>query len=178
MKHRRNQAGITLVVSLIMLIVLTLLVVSAIRFGNINVKISGNAQTEAEATSATQVAIERTMKQIAMADKIDEIAAQPAVVVSTGGASYSVSVAKPTCVLSRSIKNTELDPVKVSDRACLGQEDVDKLISADGNLMAPPTSCKAQQWDIDATVSNAASGAQVNMLQGITLRVSAEVQCP
>ena len=36
----RAQSGMTLVVSLIMLIVLTLLVVSAIRFGNINLKIT------------------------------------------------------------------------------------------------------------------------------------------
>lgn len=178
MKRRQDQAGITLVVSMIMLIVLTLLVVSAIRFGNINLKISGNAQTEAEASAATLVAIEQTLKQISAADKIDDIAAQPAVVVSTGGASYTVSVAKPACILSKSIKNTELDPTKVADRACFGQDDVDKLVASDGNLMAPPTSCKAQQWDVDATVSNASSGAQVNMLQGVTLRVSAEVQCP
>lgn len=178
MKPRQDQTGITLVVSLIMLIVLTLLVVSAIRFGNINLKISGNAQTEAEATAATQVALEQTMKQIATADKIDEVPAQNAVVVSTGGASYSVKVAKPTCILSDPVKNRDLDPLKVADRACYGTEDVDKLVSSDNKLVAPPTACKAQLWDVDASVTDAGSGAQVNMLQGVSLRVSAEVQCP
>ena len=48
----RRQKGMTLVVALVMLVVLTLLVVSAIRFGNINLRIAGNAQSEAEATSA------------------------------------------------------------------------------------------------------------------------------
>lgn len=178
MNPRRNQTGITLVVSLIMLIVLTLLVVSAIRFGNINLKIAGNAQTEAEATAATQVALEKTLQQVAAADKIDAIAAQPALVVSTGGASYTVNVAKPTCILSSSINNRDLDPSKAADRACFGTDDVDKLAGADGKLLEPPTSCKAQQWDIAASMSDTSSGAQVSMLQGVSLRVSAEVQCP
>lgn len=178
MNGRRHQTGITLVVSLIMLIVLTLLVVSAIRFGNINLKISGNAQTEAEATAATQVAIEKTLQQVAAADKIDTIAAQPALVVSTGGASYTVNVDKPKCILSNAIKNSELDPSKAADRACFGTDDVDKLVSSDGSLLAPPTSCKSQQWDIAAAMADPSSGAQVSMLQGVSLRVSAEVQCP
>lgn len=178
MNTRRNQTGITLVVSLIMLIVLTLLVVSAVRFGNINLKISGNAQTEAEATAATQVAIEKTLQQVVAADKIDQVLAQPALAVSTGGATYTVAVAKPVCILSNAIKNIELDPSKVADRACFGADDTDKLVAADGKLVASPTSCKSQQWDIAATTTDSVSGAQVPMLQGVSLRVSAEVQCP
>ena len=175
---KSRQRGITLVVSLIMLIVLTLLVVSAVRFGNINLKISGNAQTETEATAATQVAIEQTLKQVVAADKIDSIAARPAATISTGGASYTVNVAKPTCVLSKNIKNIELDPAKAGDRLCFGSSDPDKLVGSDGKLVEAPTSCKGQQWDIAATTADGASGAQVSMLQGVSLRVSAEVQCP
>ena len=175
---KRRQSGITLVMSLIMLMVLTLLVVSAVRFGNINLKISGNAQTETEATAATQVAIEQTLKQVVAADRIDSIAAQPAVAVSTGGASYTVNVAKPACVLTKNIKNIELDASKANDRLCFGSADPDKLVGSDGKLMEAPTSCKGQQWEIAATTSDSSTGAQVSMLQGVSLRVSAEVQCP
>lgn len=175
---KSQQSGMTLVMSLIMLMVLTLLVVSAVRFGNINLKISGNAQTETEATAATQVAIEQTLKLVKAAPKIDSMVAQPPVVVSTGGASYSVKVEKPACVLSKNIKNIELDPSKTDDRLCFGTADPDKLVGSDGKLVEAPTSCKGQQWDIAATTSDISTGAQVSMLQGVSLRVSAEVQCP
>jgi hypothetical protein len=112
------------------------------------------------------------------ADKIDSILAQPALAVSTGGMSYNVNVAKPTCVLTKNIKNVELDPTKNDDRLCFGTSDPDSLVGSDGKLLAAPTSCKGQQWDIAATTGDPLTGAQVSMLQGVSLRVSAEVQCP
>lgn len=178
MNKREDQAGITLVVSLIMLIVLTLLVVSAIRFGNINLKISGNAQTEAEASAATQVAIEKMLQEVLAAEKIDAIAAQPEMVVSTGGASYKVNVSKPACILSKNIANKDLDPSKEADRVCFEGADGDRPLGPDGKPTAAPTACKEQQWDIEARLTDASSGADVTMLQGIALRVPAAVQCP
>ena len=83
---RRVQAGMTLVVSLIMLIVLTLLVVSAIRFGNINLKITGNAQTQAESAAAAQVAIEQVIGAAVAGSSLSAMITATAS-VSTGGAS-------------------------------------------------------------------------------------------
>jgi hypothetical protein len=176
--RRTYQKGITLIVSLIMLAVLTLIVVSAIRFGNINLKIAGNAQTEAEATAAAQVAIETMMKTVNEATKIDTVAGVPAMVVSTGGMTYTVNATKPACVLSRNIATTELDPSKPADRACVGGSGQDVIFDADGKPIPPPSTCKDQQWDIEAIIANESSGANVNMLQGVAVRVSAEVQCP
>jgi len=175
---RGRQIGITLVVSLIMLVVLTLLVVSAIRFGNINLKISGNAQVEAEAMAATQVAIEKMVKEVASATKIDLVAAQPTMQVSTGAGTYTVNVEKPACTLSKSIRNTELDSSKEADQTCFGNNDQQDQIDATGKLVQAPTTCKSQQWEVKASLSDAASGAQVNVLQGVSLRVPSEVQCP
>ena len=174
----RAQRGITLIVSLIMLAVLTLIVVSAIRFGNINLQIAGNAQAEAEATAAAQVAIETMMKAVDDAEKIDTVPAQAAMTVSTGGMSYTVNATKPACVLSRNIATTELDPSKVSDRACIGGSGQDVIFDSSGKPIPPPSTCKDQQWDLEATVADTSSGASVNMLQGVAVRVSSEVQCP
>jgi hypothetical protein len=175
---RHSQRGITLVVSLIMLVVLTLLVVSAIRFGNINLRIAGNAQTEAEATAATQVALEKMVAQVATTDKIDTIAAQPEMVVSTGGASYKVNVAKPACMLSKNVPTTTLDPAKASDKPCLEDTGGDPLFDENGKPIPKVSACKDQQWEITASLPDASSGAQVSMLQGVSLRVPAEVVCP
>jgi Tfp pilus assembly protein PilV len=174
---RRRQRGITLVVSLIMLVVLTLIVVSAIQFGNINLKISGNAQAEAEATAATQVGIEKMIKEVNAATKIDLVNAQPAMAVSTGGASYTVNVKKPACVLTSNIVTTELDPSNEKDVPCYEGDPTEKLFDSNGKPIAQPTACKKQHWEIEATVDDAKSGAKVSMLQGVAVRVPAQVAC-
>ncbi|RZL87885.1 MAG: pilus assembly protein, partial [Variovorax sp.] len=58
---RRAQTGATLLVSMIFLVVLTLIVVSAIRVSNVNTKIVGNMQTQREADAAALHAIEATI---------------------------------------------------------------------------------------------------------------------
>ncbi|AMO24626.1 hypothetical protein GCM10027034_10590 [Ramlibacter solisilvae] len=181
--NRHAQRGITLVVSLIMLIVLTLLVVSAIRFGNINLKIANNAQVEAEAAAAAQVAIEKQIENIVAATAISatKIADVPAQVmtVSTGGRSYSnINVSKPACILNSNVVSTELDPTIPSDRACFGGGNQDLILDKDGKPIPQPTECKNQQWDIAAGVNDATSGAQITMVQGISLRVPSQTHCP
>ena len=173
----RTQSGLTLVISLIMLIVLTLLVVSAIRFGNINLRLAGNAQTEAEAAAAAQVAIEQVVQDAAAGTSLSAMTATTTT-VSTGGASYAVTVSKPACNTTKNVETASLDPSNVADRACFGLGSGDQLVTASGGLTTAPSACKDQMWDVSATIGDAASGASVTVLQGVSLRVSAEVACP
>jgi Tfp pilus assembly protein PilX len=177
MKPRRAQAGLTLVISLIMLVVLTLLVVSAIRFSNINLRLAGNAQTQAEAAAAAQVAIEKVVASATAGTNLSAMS-QATSTVSTGGASYAVTVSKPVCNMTQDIDPKTLDPSNTADQKCFGLTDPDKLVTSDTKLTSAPTACKNQLWDIGATVGDATSGAAVSMLQGVTLRVGAEVSCP
>jgi len=178
MSGRPGQRGMTLVVALVMLVVLTLLVVSAIRFGNINLRISGNVQSESEASAAAQVATESMIKTIDASTNISSITSQT-VNVSTGGATYTVSVTKPACLYNKNINNSELDPTKTADMPCFESTDTEKLVTADNTLTTVPTACKNQQWDVESNVDDSSrSGAKTSMLQGITVRVGAEVQCP
>ena len=55
----QRQCGVSLLLSLIMLVVLTLLVVSAVRMSNSNLKTVGNMQFKNEAVAAAQQAIEQ-----------------------------------------------------------------------------------------------------------------------
>jgi hypothetical protein len=174
-----RQQGVTLVVSLIMLVVLTVLVVSVIRFTNIHLKISGNMQVETEAQAAAQVALESTVDAINAAPNISAIAAQPNLTVSTGGISYAVSVAKPACVFTKNIPTSELDPTKAGDQKCFESGDQgEKLVTSNNTLTQPPTACKDQQWDVVASVDDKDSGAKTSLLQGVSVRVGAEVVCP
>lgn len=177
MSRKPAQSGMTLVVALVMLVVLTLLVVSAIRFGNINLKISGNAQSETEANAAAQVAIDTMVKTINTSPNISNIAEQT-MTVSTGGTSYQVQVVKPACLFNKNIDNSQLDPTKPGDLPCFETTDTEKLVTAGNTLTASPTACKDQQWDVTAAVNNDKSGVKASLLQGISVRVGAEVKCP
>jgi Tfp pilus assembly protein PilX len=169
MRAHRGQSGLTLVVSLIMLIVLTLLVVSAIRFGNINLKITGNAQTQTEAAAAAQVAVEQQIQSVLNGSaKLSSIAAASSA-VSTGGTSYTVSTAKPGCQLTKDVDTQTLNPLSSTDQLCFS------------GVVMPSQACKDQQWELSAGVTDTGaggSGAKVTVLQGVSLRVSAEISCP
>lgn len=175
---RNRQSGMTLVIALVMLVVLTLLVISAIRFGNINLRIAGNVQNETEAAAAAQVAVESTIATMAASPNISSIVAQPAVSISTGGKTYRVSVTAPGCVFNKPVNTDTLDPTKAADRVCFEGSDQDKLVTASGTLTATPSACKDQQWEVTAAVADGDSGANVTMLQGASVRVGAQVVCP
>ncbi|WP_332814656.1 pilus assembly PilX family protein [Ramlibacter sp.] len=174
----RRQAGMTLIVALVMLIVLSLLVISAIRFSTVNLKIVGNVQSETEATAAAQLALESKVQEMVDSENLSTIEAVAAVNVSTGGATYKAAVEKPGCVFTKNINNSDLDPTKAADQACFEGADTEKLLDASGNLTNAPTACKDQQWDVSASVADAATGAKVTVLQGVAVRVGAHVTCP
>lgn len=176
----KDQRGITLVVTLIMLVVLTLMVVSAIRFGNINLKIAGNVQSQSEATAATQIAIERVLEQVKTAPNIDAIAASNvnSPPITAGGQSYKVAWTAPKCTLTKPVSNADLSPTRPSDIPCYESADADKMIDASGKTTTSPSACNDQHWGVEASVDDATTGTKVTTAQGFSVRVSAQVQCP
>lgn len=180
MKVRQQERGVTLVISLIMLLVLTLLVVSAIRFGNVNLKISGNMQSQSEATAASQVQIESVLEKIADPTvNIDAITGPNPLpfTVDTGGATYTGVVKPLKCVFAVPVEPTTLNPKKAADLPCIESLDSDKVIGSDGLPVAPKAACSQQQWDIETEINDPVTGTKVTMLQGVAVRVPAQVLC-
>ena len=174
-KHR--QQGATLLVGMIMMVVLTLLVVFAIRSGNTNLRIAGNMQTQAEASAATQQVIEKVIEQIKVTEDLSLIAAQ-SISVSMGNVTYIVAVAPLSkCLMDIPVLNSALNPANAKDVACFESPDEDKAIKADGTLTTKPSACKTQQWDIAAGVTDGTSGTKVSQVQGISIRVPSTVNC-
>lgn len=174
----RKEMGSTLIISLIMLIALTVLVVFAIRSGNTNLRIAGNTQSSAEANAAAQDAIEQTIEQVIAVDNPSLIAAQN-LTVATGAKSYAVNVeAMNACLLEVAISSDQLSPAKPNDVPCFASVDNgDRAVMADGSLSAVPSECKTQQWEIKAHVDDLATGAKVDQIQGISIRVPSTVTC-
>lgn len=180
LKTQHRQRGATLLVGMIMLLVLTLLVVFAIRSGNTNLKIAGNMQVQVEASAAVQQSIEKIIEDIKLVENFTLInTADPKYQPSAAGNStYTVTI-EPlnTCKVESPVPNASLDPAKASDVPCFESPDADKAIKADGTLTTTLSACKNQQWDIEASVTDANSGAKVSQVQGISIRVPATVDC-
>jgi hypothetical protein len=177
MNSFRLQKGSTLLMSMIVLIALTLLVVFSIRSGNTNLRIAGNAQTKMEADAATHQVIEQVIEQIRVADDPSQIAAQ-SVTVSAGPATYTVDVkAMNKCIVDEPVLNYSLNPDLANDKECFDSIDSDNPIQSDGKQVSKLSGCKTQQWEIQAGVSDSLTGAKVDQVQGISMRVSAVVDC-
>ena len=142
----RKQRGATLIVGLVMLVVLTLLVLSAIRSSTINMRIAGNMQMQEEAKAAAYTAIETVISSSTFTTT------PPATTrVSIGKlADYPVTFAKPTCVSAYPTVKT--DPGLPEE--CTGS----------AGLMPV---CYWTTWDISASVIDPFSGASTEAHQGV-----------
>jgi hypothetical protein len=167
--RRRSQQGLTLFVALIMLVMVTLLVVSAFRVSNTNLKIVASMQGQQEAIGAAQAAIEQVLSGPAFAEDPAIIAATPITVDmnQTGGNfGYTVSMTPaPTCVRARPVSPTELNPNSVNDRPCIGSA------RQGAGMMA--SFCSNTIWEINATTTDNVTGASTQVRQGVSLRVAA-----
>lgn len=177
MRSQKKQRGSTLIVGIIMLIVITLLVVYSIRSGNINLRIAGNMQFQAEAFAATQQGVERVIDQIRTTDLIASIPAQT-IPVTVNGLTYNVQTAPMTkCLMDVPVLNTSLNPAIAEDAACFENPDTDRPVGADGLLTTTQSACKNQVWEVQANVTETMSGASMTQVQGVAIRVPSTVTC-
>ena len=155
-KHR--QRGATLIVGLIMLVLITLMVLTAFTQSSTNLKSVGNMQYRDEAAAATNAAIEEVISSPA----IFITPAATAVVVGP----YSVSVATPECLYAI--------PVEIYSSG-----DQNPGIFIEGAAASGASGFLDTYWDIAATVNDAASGTRVESHQGIKITLSADPNpCP
>lgn len=141
----RQQRGSTLLVGLIMLVLLTLVAVSAINSTTTSVQMVGNAQFREEATAAAQKAIEKVISTGDFRNTIPP----PQTININGVANYTVTFSPaPSCVSFKPVDPT--DPTTPPECA-----------SSIGAV------CFWTVWDIRAVVEDPATGASVAVHQGI-----------
>jgi hypothetical protein len=174
MRSKQFQAGATLMVALVMLVVLTLLVVAAIRSSTTNVRIAGNMQVRNEAAAAAQQAIEQVISNNFTTNPVEQT-----MTIQTAGTDYSVKVSAPTCDSTKGITNDELVPTDPNDAACIGSglPSNTGIIDGDDHSGSVTQWCSKQQWDVQATATENGSGVSVTHHQGVALRVPAGTSC-
>lgn len=170
-----KQHGSTLIVALVMLMLLTLMAISAMNSTTSSIQIVGNAQFREEAGAAAQQGIESVISS-----NFTVSPAASAVAVAFGAATYAAQVEAPTCISSIGLTNNELDPANAADAVCLGSGAATNTGTVTSGVA--PTStlqswCYEQKWDIRATVSDADTGANTAVHQGVSMRVPAGTSC-
>ena len=161
-----RQRGATLVVALVMLLALTLLVVSAIRSSNTNLRIAGNMQIQGEVIAAAQQATE-----VIISNDFWTTPAASNVSVTLGLLNYTVAVSPPAC--SGSVPLLNSTPNLPADCLSSGAAQNTGMVSASGIQVTGTSWCFAQQWEIQATPQ----GTNTTLRQGVSLNVPLGTSC-
>ncbi len=179
MKRRleQPQRGATMVVTLVFLILLSILAITAFKSSTNNLRVVGNMQARQEGLATAQVAIERVISSTAFTTNPDSIRntridfnidndAQQT-------ADYAVSFRLPTCYRIRPIRNSELNPALATDRTCIRSAAIasgidDAAVSA---TVSDVSLCSETEWDITADVTDVRSGTAVTVHQGVGVRI-------
>jgi len=188
MSRRSHQQGVTLLVAMIMLIMLTLFALSAMNSSIVNLKMAGSSQNRAEALDATQRTIETVISTTRFvdfpADAIDNDCGTPNTFctdLNGDGVNDLISTLtpNPACIQSRIAKISELvitGPTS-DDVACL-QAQQQGTFGVQGAASTGDSLCGQTIWNITAVtvpVGQTTTNAEFTYTatQGIGVRVPA-----
>lgn len=175
-----NKKGQTLIVALVMLLVLTLLVISAIRAGMTNLRIVGNMQAQEEVSSVAQQATEQVMSSNFTANPSAQAIAVD--INKDGTPDYTANI-NPTCTGSIAVTNADLNPALAADAPCISSGAAQQTglmvsgVAVTGTLTGQSW-CYLQQWELQASVTDSNTGATATTVQGVAVRVPAGTSCP
>lgn len=158
----RRQGGMTLIISMVMLVILTLFVVSAIRIANINLRITANYQWQKEMEALTDSAIEQA---VSTSSTFDNAAVQAGTAIDSEICSDGSVVASCSAVGKTKV-GTVSTPRCLSTKVASGYSKKLDALAPDDN-----------DWLIKATTTDNLSGAKVTLYRGITVRMLAN-SCP
>lgn len=182
-RSRAKQQGMTLVITLVMLLIIGLVALSSLSGSERNLQIAGNMQQRQEAMAASQAALELTLSSSAfIRDPLAAAAsAIPVDLDGDGNADREVRLdPAPVCLRVRAIKMAELDPSASGDLACMGSSG--QVAGRDFSSAASGDSlCGESLWNVSAAVADATTGAQVRIHQGVAIRIAttdAQNACP
>lgn len=159
-----RQRGAVLLMSLIMLVVLTLFVVTAIRSGNVGLKVVGNQQMQKLMEASAQEAIEQVISNLGNFDPVTivPVSTTPAQRVCVNG-TPPVAIPPATCTTGTQV---DVAPVR-----CISSS------RSQYDSLTQPMATYDNVWEIIATVTDSVSGATATYHQGVKIRMLSN-SCP
>jgi hypothetical protein len=148
-----RQGGVALVIGMIMLVLLTLLVISAINSGSVNLRITSNMQAQDEARAVAQQAVEKFVSSYANFYPTPQAYANVDYDINNDSTpEYKVSVTAPVCKgAAHQIPGRSID--------C-------------ENGVKSGLYCWDTLWEITATASDTKTGVTQKVTQGVALTFS------
>lgn len=192
---RARQGGMTLVVGLIMLVLMTIMAISMFHMGTAQTVVVANAQQSARGVAAAQQAIDTVLNSSAFSQNPDL-----AIVGTTGCASgaantlcvssngntvkdFTVTLTpKPFCISASPIPSAQLDlsaGPSSPDMSCLTSAQQGQFAVA--GSAAGDTLCATSVWEVGAKAVDDVTNTTVLVTEGVGLRIlTAEMSnfCP
>ncbi len=176
--RRAHERGITLVMALIMLVLLTMLALTSFNLGKSNLAVVGNMQQREESIAAARVVLEEVLSSR------NFVATPEAALVGTpcisgnqnsrcvdhngdGVNDVSVQLETPVCHAARPMPNLTLNLEDPEQLGCL-EEGIN-------------SACAEMLWEVRATATDLRTNAEVNIVQGVSIRAgtnSMGLNCP
>jgi Tfp pilus assembly protein PilX len=182
-----RQRGITLLVALIMLVLMTLFAITTFNLGKSSLQIVGNMQQRNQAAGAAQSTLEEVVSTTQFFQNPTMVFVKPCAGANTrcvdingdGKPDLIVSLTPtPFCLTAKTIKNAALNLSNPEDAGCsIGTSQSFGIVgSATGDSM-----CAESLWEINAVAVDAVTQARASVTHGVTVRVSTDsigTSCP
>lgn len=185
-----RQRGAVLFVGLIMLILITLLAVSAIRLAKTNMLIAGNEQFQMEVENAADYHLDLALNDDDFTNRnVNRSSSLPAFsgANASDATSYTVVIPPATCKRYRYLKKGELvTETKTTDSAgnvqieinappenlaCFGSSASPEFTQVTAIAVGEDSLCATSLWEMNATATLPATGAAATVTQGVEMRI-------
>lgn len=176
--HARRQQGVTLLITLVMLVMLTLFAITMAGTSIVSLRIVGNQQFRSEARSAAQLGVEHMISRNFPAAMPTTSTSVTVDIDGDGATDYTAVVPVPVCINAQAIKLASLDINNENDKPCFtsgASQNSGTLPAASGG---GDSLCSNTRWDVSSSVNDAFSSASVTLHQGVGVRVGPGASCP
>jgi type II secretory pathway pseudopilin PulG len=183
--RRQNQRGITLILSLIMLVLLTIMALSAFHIGKASLQVVDNAQQQEQVQNASQAMLDQVLSS-------PNFVSDPTNVLDNSNCPSDMSAPansrcmdlygdgktvvlvqltpQPTCLQVKGIMNSTLNVEDKEDLGCAKSPDPNRF-GVEGTA-TDESLCSDSLWEINAKATERVSRAEAKITQGVNMRVS------
>ena len=186
---RTRQRGVSLFTALIMLLLITVITLTTFKISQTSIQVTGNLQNRDQVVAAANSLIQEAISTVRMVESPETVLLLPCganentrcIDVNNDGVNdiTAVLMPQPVCVQRRTIPNAGLRPD-------LNPDDLGCLVTSGSPLgvAGVPTGdslCAQSVWEVNAVATDALTGAQAGVAQGVGVRVSVDnidAACP
>lgn len=193
--HRKRQRGVTLILSLIMLVLLTIMALTSFNIGKSSLQVVENAQQHAQVLNAAQTMVNQVVSNATFAEAPANVLDNSNCPAALGAPANSRCVdlygdgktvivvamnPQPVCQQAQLIPTStlNLDNPKNEDWGCtLGDPSTHGIEGTNTGASL----CANSLWEINAVASEPVSRAKAVVTQGVAMRVSkdaVDTACP